>query len=281
MISLKNFLKGVVCGIGGIAPGLSGSVLLVILGLYEDTVQAIGTLFGNLRQNLRFLLPICGGLICGVLLFSRLINFLLQNYEFATRYVFLGLILGTVPLFFRQATKHGYARRHWLLTLMALLGGFWLFGLNGGLFPTLTEATLWQAVLLGVVVAGSSVIPGVDSAAILSALGLYELYVASLASVDLPVLLPAALGLAVGAYLFSAVMNQLLHKAYTPTFAVIFGLFLSVIPSVLNDSCEISSMNGGATALLLALAGFVISAYLGDVDGNNRRIKEFWRRRKI
>ena len=30
---MKNFLKGIIVGIGGIAPGLSGSVLLVILGL--------------------------------------------------------------------------------------------------------------------------------------------------------------------------------------------------------------------------------------------------------
>ena len=281
MISLKNFLKGMICGIGGIAPGLSGSVLLVILGLYEEVVQAIGTMFGNWRQNLRFLLPICGGLLCGVLLFSKLINFLLQNYEFVTRYVFFGLILGTVPLFLRQATKHGFARRHWLLTLAALAGGFWLFGLNRGLFPVLTGATLWQAVLLGVVVAGSSVIPGVDSAAILSAVGLYELYVASLARVDLPVLLPAAVGLAVGVYVFSAVMNQLLHRAYTPTFAVIFGLFLSVIPSVLSERCQILSLRDGVAALLLVLAGCLTSAYLGDINGNNRRIKEFCRRRKI
>lgn len=33
---MYNFLKGIIVGIGGIAPGLSGSVLLVILGLYQN-----------------------------------------------------------------------------------------------------------------------------------------------------------------------------------------------------------------------------------------------------
>ena len=42
---MKNFLKGIIVGIGGIAPGLSGSVLLVIFGLYQKTIDAIGTLF--------------------------------------------------------------------------------------------------------------------------------------------------------------------------------------------------------------------------------------------
>ena len=32
-----NFKKGIIVGIGGIAPGLSGSVLLVIFGLYQKT----------------------------------------------------------------------------------------------------------------------------------------------------------------------------------------------------------------------------------------------------
>ena len=58
MAFLKNFFKGLIAGIGGIAPGLSGSVLLVILGLYEQTVNAIGTLFKNFKTNIKFLLPL-------------------------------------------------------------------------------------------------------------------------------------------------------------------------------------------------------------------------------
>ena len=35
---MKTLLKGIIVGIGGIAPGLSGSVLLVILGLYQKAL---------------------------------------------------------------------------------------------------------------------------------------------------------------------------------------------------------------------------------------------------
>ena len=48
---MLNFLKGIIVGIGGIAPGLSGSVLLVILGLYHKTINAIGTLFKNFKKR--------------------------------------------------------------------------------------------------------------------------------------------------------------------------------------------------------------------------------------
>ena len=38
---ILRFLKGIIVGIGGVAPGLSGSVLLIIFGLYRQTLDAI------------------------------------------------------------------------------------------------------------------------------------------------------------------------------------------------------------------------------------------------
>ena len=67
---MLNFFKGIIVGIGGIAPGLSGSVLLVIFGLYQNTINAIGTLFKDLKKNLLFLVPLFCGFGIGVLLFS-------------------------------------------------------------------------------------------------------------------------------------------------------------------------------------------------------------------
>ncbi len=55
-----NFLKGVVTGLGAIAPGLSGSVLLVIFGLYRKTIEAISSIFNFkiLKENLKILIPL-------------------------------------------------------------------------------------------------------------------------------------------------------------------------------------------------------------------------------
>lgn len=274
MTFLKNFFKGLVAGIGGIAPGLSGSVLLVVLGLYERTVNAIGTLFKNFKTNIKFLLPLLMGLGIGILLFSKVVDFLLENYEFQTRYAFLGLILGTIPLFYREVRKNGFRKRYYLVIVAAAAVGFFLFGFNRHLFPTVTEPNLAQSVLLGVAVAGSSIVPGVDSAAIMSAFGLYELYVSSLADFNLQILIPAAGGLIVGALAISFVMNLLIRKAYTGTFSVIFGMFLAIIPTVvMEQSCTITSLPMGLAAIGFTLFGTVISLYFGDMKGNNVRIR--------
>lgn len=263
---LTDYLKGIVVGIGGIAPGLSGSVMLLILGLYEKSVEAISTIFKNFKKNVLFLLPLVLGFGTGVLLFSKVVSYLLENHEFGTRYLFLGLVLGTVPLFYKSVKKNGYRTSYYLIVALAATAGIFLFWFHKNLFPTVTEPNLLQSVLLGVAVAGSSIIPGVDSAVILSSLGLYELYVNSIADLNIPVLIPAAFGLLIGALLISTVMNFFIKHFYAVTFSVIFGLFLSIIPGVLTESCAITSLPRFLLALVLAVIGFIISYFLGKLE---------------
>ena len=272
---MRNFLKGIIVGIGGIAPGLSGSVLLVILGLYQKTLTAIGTLFKDFKKNILFLLPLILGFGIGVIIFSKIVNYLLGNFEMYTRFAFLGLVIGTIPLFYKEVRKEGISKRHYMIILIALLVGFSLFDINRGMFPTITEPNIFQSVFLGIAVAGSSIVPGVDSAVILSSLGLYELYVSSLADFNLSVLIPAGIGLVIGALIISFLINKLISKYYTVTFSIIFGLFLSIIPNVLNSSCVLGFNIQSVISILIAIIGFGVSFFLGDIKGNKAKIKEF------
>ena len=270
---MQNFFKGIIAGIGGIAPGLSGSVLLVILGLYQKTVSAIGTLFKNFKENVKFLFPLFLGFGVGVLLFSKVIDFFLNNFEMYTRFAFLGLVIGTVPLFYKEVKKEGFSPKYYIVIAISAIIGFSVFFLNKNLFPVITDPNLFQSVLLGVAVAGSSIVPGVDSAVILSSLGLYELYVGSLASFDLPILIPAGFGLVIGAFIISFVMNKLIKRFYTATFSIIFVLFLSIIPNVLNSSCVIGFNAQTVISFIILIIGFGISYFLGDVKNNFIKLK--------
>ena len=273
-----QFLKGIVAGIGGIVPGLSGSVLMVLLGIYAQTIEALGTLLSNFKKNIRFLLPVLLGMVVGVLLFSKAVDYLLLFHSFQTRYAFLGLVLGTVPLFYRQIGKNGFPKYCYVIILCAIAVGFMLFGFNRQLFPAVQQPDFIQSVFMGVIVAASSIVPGVDSAVILSAFGFYEIYVSSLANLNFAVLLPEAVGLIIGAVIISAGMNVLLKKAYTVTFSVLFGFFISIIPNMLDESCHLTSISDGLVALAFAAAGCLLSYYLGDVQANNARIKKLLQR---
>ena len=106
---MMNFFKGVIVGIGGITPGLSGSVLLVILGLYEKVINSIGTLFKDFKKNISFLAPLFMGFGVGVIIFSKIVNYLLNNFEVYTRFAFLGLVTGTIPLFYKEVNVMDWA----------------------------------------------------------------------------------------------------------------------------------------------------------------------------
>lgn len=258
-------MKGIVVGFGGILPGLSGSILLVIFGLYQDTVNALGTLMKNLKKNIIFLLPICLGMVTGVLLFSKAVDFLLNNYEMQTRFAFFGLVLGTIPLFYKEVKKEGFNKKYYILILLSLLFGLFLI-MNSGVGKQISELNFLTSSLLGLVVAASSIVPGVDTTVILSSLGLYEAYVSALANINFLVLMPLGLGVLVGVLVVSKIMNLLIKKYYTITFSIIFGFFISIVPSVLTDSCVLGFNFESVISIILMIVCIFISYFSGSID---------------
>jgi len=148
-----------------------------------------------------------------------------------------------------------------------------MFTANVDGFPQIMNPTMTQCIALGIAVAATAIIPGVDPAVFLSTLGFYEMYVGALASLNLAVLLPMVLGLALGAVVISFLMSTLFKHFYTATYAVIFGIFLSMIPNMLTPECVLGVNGRSALSVELMLAGFLLSYYLGDFQAHNTRIR--------
>ncbi len=297
---MGNFFKGIATGLGAVAPGLSGSVLLVIFGLYQKTITAISSLFtdllGNIKDfakrrttfkafvkvawsdiwvNMRFLLPLAIGIVGGVLLFSNLVDTLLRVYPMQTRYAFLGLVLGSLPLVFKEVRKEGFRPKYYAFIGAALFVGVYIFYINQWSAPSVHNPSFLQAVLLGAVVAASYVVPGVDSATILSALGMYVLWTNSLATLNFAVLLPAALGLVLGVLAVSLTISKLMKVCYTGTFSIIFGFFLAIVPCVLRDE-ETKAFfvpTGVDTQTVVSLVALVVGFVLSLLFSNIETIK--------
>ena len=277
---MKNFLKGIIVGFGGISPGLSGSVLLIIFGLYQKTLHAIGTLFTNFKKNVKFLFPIVSGMLIGVLAFSKVLDFLLNNYEMPTRFCFLGLILGTIPIFYKEAKKEGFSLKYYFVIAAAAAVGAWMFTVNTENFEQIVNPSVPQSVFLGVAVVATAIVPGLDPAVVLSSLGYYEIYISSLADFDVSVLAPMVIGVACGGIVISYLMSKLFSRYYTATFSIVFGLFLSMIPNILNETCVLALNVQSAVAIVLMIIGFAVSFYLGVIEDKGS-IKKKLKKEKI
>lgn len=283
---IKTLLKGIVVGLGAITPGLSGSVLLVIFGLYQKALNAISTLFKNFKKNLVFLIPLALGIGSGMLIFSGIARYFLDNFEMQTRFTFLGLVVGTLPLFIREVTKEKKAegkkfpKRYIFLILGATATGLLLSYFGNVNFPQIESPTFLQSILLGLVVAASYIIPGVDSAVILNYFGMYNTWLNMLHLDNLKIdgfilkqALPTGVGLIIGVILISTLINFLLKRYYTITFSVIFGLFISIIPKLLNESCVLELNGKTAVSIVLMLMGFAFSFFVSDLENNLKRLK--------
>ena len=84
------FLSGAVAICAMILPGISGSFILVILGKYHYLLEAVN------QRDLNTLAIAAMGAGCGLILFSRLLNWLLKHHQPMTIAVLCGLMLGSL-----------------------------------------------------------------------------------------------------------------------------------------------------------------------------------------
>ena len=100
------FLVGVVSASSMIIPGISGSFMLMLLGYYKPIIDTVSNLtkFNNLWDNLKILIPFGFGIVFGIVLVAKLIEYLLKKYEVKTYFGVIGFVLASiiaiiVPLF--------------------------------------------------------------------------------------------------------------------------------------------------------------------------------------
>jgi len=235
---MKNFFKGIVGGIGNIVPGLSGSALLLILNVYEKCIASLCELFKfrNIRKNIIFLTPIALGIILGTVVFGNVIKFFLERYPFVTSAAFFGFILGTLPLLFKEARRGDFKIRYIFVFFVTFILGFILLLLAKGDYEQLSQINFIQSVILGLILAGSTIIPGISGTVILTIFGIYDVYLTAVAGADILFLLPVFLGFVLGAAIFSLLINYLFQKYYSYTIYGIIGFVVATIPGILRGN---------------------------------------------
>ena len=105
MNKLKNIFAGILIGAGVVLPGVSGSVIAIMLGIYDKVIYLINAKDVSFLEKLLKLMPILFGLVAGMVVFGNLLLILFNQYEIIMRYIFAGLILGGVPMLVNQSSK--------------------------------------------------------------------------------------------------------------------------------------------------------------------------------
>lgn len=113
-----NFLYLFICGIcmsaGVIIPGVSNTVILMLLGVYGIYLSAVSSMF------LPILVPLGLGLIFGSLFFMKLTEFLLDNFYLQTFYAIVGFTIGSIFVLFPEL----HSGLDILISLLCIVLGF-------------------------------------------------------------------------------------------------------------------------------------------------------------
>ena len=93
-----NFLYIMLCGAIGICsmilPGLSGSYVLLLMGVYDNIIIAVSNL------DLAILIPFAIGAIAGLLAFSHVLSWIFKKFPDITIALLTGFILGSLPVIY-------------------------------------------------------------------------------------------------------------------------------------------------------------------------------------
>ena len=128
-------LMGCIASAAMVIPGVSGSMLLMLLGYYNDVISAIDGLknalfsmnFAGMKEPLLVLLPFAVGIVLGIFGVAKLIEFLVARVPNPFYCGVLGMVLGSIPAILISISSEVYAAATvttWITAAVAFAAGF-------------------------------------------------------------------------------------------------------------------------------------------------------------
>lgn len=276
---MKNvilMLKGFVIGIANVIPGVSGGTLAITLGIYEDLIKAISHFFSNIKKNLTFLIPIGIGMVLSLAILSNIIGYSLENYPIPTTLFFVGLILGGIPLLYKNI-KHEPKNISNIIVFLTtfMIVAVFAFLKTGNNVISLANMNLLGYVLLfivGIIAAATMVIPGISGSFILMMLGYYEPIINIIRELtkfhnvgsNLLILIPFGMGILIGIVGIAKIIEYLLEKQPVKTYFGIIGFVLASLISILLPLFNLSfDITQTVIGIVLLGIGSVVAYKLG------------------
>ena len=237
---MKSFFYRIFCGfflgISVFAPGVSGSVIAILLGIYPWLLDILSDPLKKIKKEIFKLIPMGIGAAISLVLFVLVLGWLFETYPKATYLLFMGLIAGNLPVIFKDANEFGFKKRYIIPAVAAFAVALTLSLIQGSLPESHGMAysgNLVYAGVAGITAGATSLIPGKSISMILIIFGMYEplMMMAKNLLTHGPFSLSDGLTLGVVITGFIAAMiassrliKFLLKRFYSYTYFAIFGL---------------------------------------------------------
>ena len=263
---LRYFFCGILIGAGAILPGVSGGVLAVVFDIYRPFMEVLTRPRKALPRYWPMMIPLGVGWCAGFMLFAKGIATAITLSNAVTTWLFIGLIVGTVPSLFREAGKEGRSAAAWGSFVLCALAVF------GGLFYVSrvahveVEPNFWWYNFCGALWGMGIVIPGMTSSSVMMALGLYKPMLEGLARLDFLVLAAALPGMFLTIALLARLVTWFFRRHYAVAFHGILGFVVAstlvIVPTVYSSTGE------AVLSALCCATGFGLAFFLARMENS-------------
>lgn len=242
-MSVANFisvaLKGFLMGAANVVPGVSGGTIALLTGIYSKIVGALDSvtdknvwkalLAGRFREfwtliSGSFLTALAIGLVVSVLSLAKLVTVLIQYYPVLVWAFFLGLIIASLIVMFRDY-KGIYSFNEVLMIIIGIALGLALCMAT----PANTPDDLWFIFVCGAIAICTMILPGVSGSFVLLIFNKYTYIMDAISSFNIPVIIVFGIGCVVGILAFAKLLNWLLKKWERQTMFVLMGFVIGTI----------------------------------------------------
>lgn len=119
---IKLFLVGMVASATMIIPGISGSFMLMVMGYYEPIINTINNFmtFENITRDIIILIPFGFGILVGIVIIAKILEFLFKKFEVPTYFGIIGFVLASIIGIFTSAEELHFS-------ILSFIIGFVLF----------------------------------------------------------------------------------------------------------------------------------------------------------
>lgn len=263
MKKLIIFFKSMAMGGTMMVPGVSGGTMALILGIYDDIIHSISTFFKDVKKNTIFLGIVGIGAVIGLVTIAYVTNYCLENFYYPSMFLFLGVVLGGLPVLYKEANV-GEKKKSDILFF--ILGALIIAGLiffdrayDGSLFSVSESMALMNIIFLflsGIVIAIALILPGISTSFLLLTLGLYTPIIEAVKNLNIIFLAPIVIGTLFGVITTTRILEKFMKEKPRPTYLLIIGF---VVASMIEVFPGIpSGMNILYSIITLAIGYFLI-----------------------
>lgn len=268
----SNVIRGFFMGITEMLPGISSGTLMLLLGIYDQTLVAINELFTKrYKKSLMFLIPLFIGMGIAIVTMSSLINYMLNTHPIITHFFFLGLVIGVIPMMFKLGNyKVEFKTVHYsiivVVTVLLFLMDYFILEKSDVTSVEMSTTMLIWLFICGFLGASALILPGLSGSVILLMLGAYPILMYSISEflsfnfTVTPVLVAVGLGIIAGVLLTSRVLHYLLRVYPYLMYALIIGLLAGSVFPIFNGLP--SSPTEWVISIITFILGLFISYYM-------------------